>query len=406
MVGRYLRAWIAPALSLLLGLSSLSAPLAATSGFASPLFQAQWQRGEAVTPNFWGPLANATDGMHEPYTEAPGGQRLVQYFDKARMELTNPTTGAVTNGLLTVELVTGKRQLGNDTFQQVSPAGIAVAGDPTNAGPTYAQVGVSGLRITAASAIGQPTTRSLSATGTAGTFAQGGGDANATIDAFDATTGHNVPKTFADYRTTAGLLTIGLAIAEPFWSSVVVGGQPRDVLIQAFERRVLTYTPSNPDSFQVEMGNIGQHYYQWRYRDPAAAPPGAATAVPSSSPSGTAATSPAPSTTAAPGSSALAVAFAGAPTSVTTGGLVTASVTTRGGASCTLNLRAPSARDPARSLAFGTKTAGADGRVSWTSALPLDTKVGAWPLEATCASGGQSGSASTTVTVQAGVGGA
>ena len=36
-------------------------------------------------------------------------------------------------------------------------------------------------------------------------------------------------------------------------------------LIQLFERRVLTYTPSNPDAFKVEMGNIGQHYYTWRY---------------------------------------------------------------------------------------------------------------------------------------------
>ena len=37
------------------------------------------------------------------------------------------------------------------------------------------------------------------------------------------------------------------------------------MLIQAFERRVLTYTPGNPAAFQVEMGNIGQHYYDWRY---------------------------------------------------------------------------------------------------------------------------------------------
>ena len=36
-------------------------------------------------------------------------------------------------------------------------------------------------------------------------------------------------------------------------------------LIQAFERRVLTYTPANPAAFQVEMGNVGRHYYLWRY---------------------------------------------------------------------------------------------------------------------------------------------
>lgn len=35
--------------------------------------------------------------------------------------------------------------------------------------------------------------------------------------------------------------------------------------MQGFERRVLTYTPSNPTAFRVEFGNIGQHYLLWRY---------------------------------------------------------------------------------------------------------------------------------------------
>jgi len=35
--------------------------------------------------------------------------------------------------------------------------------------------------------------------------------------------------------------------------------------VQVFERRVLTYTPSNPSGWQVEAGNVGQHYYAWRY---------------------------------------------------------------------------------------------------------------------------------------------
>ncbi len=37
------------------------------------------------------------------------------------------------------------------------------------------------------------------------------------------------------------------------------------VLIQAFERRVLTYTPDNLAEYRVEMGNVGQQYYRWRY---------------------------------------------------------------------------------------------------------------------------------------------
>ncbi|MEZ4520625.1 MAG: hypothetical protein R3A46_03120 [Thermomicrobiales bacterium] len=35
--------------------------------------------------------------------------------------------------------------------------------------------------------------------------------------------------------------------------------------MQCFERRCLTYTPGNPEGFIVEAGNVGQHYYSWRY---------------------------------------------------------------------------------------------------------------------------------------------
>ncbi len=73
------------------------------------------------------------------------------------------------------------------------------------------------------------------------------------------------PRAFADYRAKAGLQTIGYATSEPFSTTVKVGGAQKAVLVQVFERRVLTYTASNPDAFKVEMGNIGQHYYKWRY---------------------------------------------------------------------------------------------------------------------------------------------
>src|SRR5205823_12000219 len=38
-------------------------------------------------------------------------------------------------------------------------------------------------------------------------------------------------------------------------------------LLGTYERRVLTYVPSNVPGFQVEMGNIGLHYFDWRYKD-------------------------------------------------------------------------------------------------------------------------------------------
>ena len=57
----------------------------------------------------------------------------------------------------------------------------------------------------------------------------------------------------------------GYPIAEPYWATVQLAGTPRDVLIQCFERRCLTYTPGNPAGWDVEAGNVGQHYFIWRY---------------------------------------------------------------------------------------------------------------------------------------------
>jgi hypothetical protein len=43
----------------------------------------------------WGPEAY-TEGMLEPYADTPGGMRLVQYYDKSRMEINNPEIRAAT----------------------------------------------------------------------------------------------------------------------------------------------------------------------------------------------------------------------------------------------------------------------------------------------------------------------
>jgi hypothetical protein len=57
----------------------------------------------------------------------------------------------------------------------------------------------------------------------------------------------------------------GYPLTEPYWTHVLVGGVSRLVLVQVFERRVLTYTPDNPDGWKVEAGNVGVQYEQWRY---------------------------------------------------------------------------------------------------------------------------------------------
>ena len=249
----------------LLALVAQSLPVSAASSFADPKFQQQWQQGEALTPNFWGPLANAHDGQQEDYKEAAGGKRLVQYFDKGRMELTN---GTVTNGLLASEIIKGQLQVGDATFQPKAPPAIPIAGDPDNPGPTYAQLNSKGKElfdgVTQEPGFAQ---LAVSATGDV-VMSNNGASPPATFTAYDGPTRHDVPRAFADYRTKAGLATIGYAICEPFYATVKVAGQQKQVMVQVFERRVLTYTASNPAAFQVEMGNIGQHYYRWRYPSP------------------------------------------------------------------------------------------------------------------------------------------
>ena len=63
----------------------------------------------------------------------------------------------------------------------------------------------------------------------------------------------------------------GYPISEAYWVNVLVGGTAQDVLLQCFERRCLTYTPGNEPAWQVEAGNVGLHYFVWRY-DRAPAP--------------------------------------------------------------------------------------------------------------------------------------
>lgn len=252
----------------------IATPPVSAAGFASPSFQRQWEQGEMLVPNFWGDPANARLGHYEQYRDLPGGQRLVQYFDKGRMEMKGD---AVTNGLLATELLTGQIQKGDTTFETRTPPSIPIAGDPDNVGPTYAALMSKGAGLIAGTKAASGS-QVMAAVSTAGevTSANASKDPETVLSAYDDATKHNVPRAFAQYRDKAGLSTIGYARCEPFLANVRVAGQQRSVMVQAFERRVLTYTASNPDAFKVEMGNIGQHYYRWRYGYglPVDSPPG------------------------------------------------------------------------------------------------------------------------------------
>jgi hypothetical protein len=63
---------------------------------AHPAFERTWVRtdqlvaqGQVARTWYWGPQS-ISGGLQEDYVEGAGGKRLVQYFDKGRMELNNP----------------------------------------------------------------------------------------------------------------------------------------------------------------------------------------------------------------------------------------------------------------------------------------------------------------------------
>ena len=236
----------------------------------------------------WGPEAR-TGVVEEPYADVTGGMREVQYYDKSRMEITNPNADRtspwyVTNGLLVVEMVEGWYQTGDATFDQSpDPADIPIAGDPDSDGITYADIAAYGLRAEGATPEGAIIVQTIADDGTIGedaTFPSEG----VTAEVHVAKTGHTVAAVFWELMTAESEITLpdgstyteplfenpfyatGYPITEAYWSEVAVGGVEQPVLWQCFERRCLTYTPGNPNGWQVEAGNVGLHYFGWRYR--------------------------------------------------------------------------------------------------------------------------------------------
>jgi len=66
---------------------------------------------------------------------------------------------------------------------------------------------------------------------------------------------------FAEEPNCASLNTI----SEAYWAQMRVKGSDLPVLIQAYQRRLLTYVPGFASEWQVQQGNVGQHYLEWRY---------------------------------------------------------------------------------------------------------------------------------------------
>jgi hypothetical protein len=296
------RFWL-PTLALIalavVGLWAQGAQSQSQAQFAHPAFKVTWDRTDGLVaattvkrPWVWGPVPGRT--LSEPFAGLPGNAHVVQYFDKGRMEINNPAANPndpfyVTNGLLAVELIGGVVQTGASSFEKRTPAAINLASDVDDpSAPTYQSFnGVSNIRGAPndrrkTSQVGQIVRTAIDRQGTTQPWPGNHPDYGVRISQFWPDTGHNIPDVFWDYlnqqtdiiqggQAVKGPLfypwfaITGYPISEPYWAYVKVGGTYTDVLIQAYERRVLTFVPHLPSPFKVQMGNIGQHYFEWRY---------------------------------------------------------------------------------------------------------------------------------------------
>ena len=266
--------------------------VANAEGIGKGAFRNVWERTDIPVRRgiggrswIWGPEP-FTPLLREQFVDGQGGRRDVQYFDKSRMEINDPNADQnspwyVTNGLLVSEMVRGRVQIGYDQFIALGPANIPLAGDPDNDFPTYASL----ARIyntPVGYKDGDHVTSVFLREGSAQLPQYA--DSPAT-EITRLSKGFGIPRAFWDFMNQRGpiyvngkivenqtafdwLFVMGYPTTDAYWTRVRVGGVDKEVMFQAFERRVLTYVPSNPPAFQVEMGNVGQHYYQWRYVSP------------------------------------------------------------------------------------------------------------------------------------------
>ncbi|MEI6044832.1 MAG: hypothetical protein WCS37_10805 [Chloroflexota bacterium] len=270
------------------GPSSFYKPIPANGDNPAQFFRI-WRRVDDPVENglagrswLYGSLPYGFSILYENYD---GSRRIVAYHDKARMEISLADSEYVSNGLLVRELISGNLQLGDTLFEPRTPSYQTIAGDPYELNPntpTYAVFArVSSLYNDKRSPdrTGQQAIETITRDGSTNTNA-GIAAYGVTYAYYDEELGHNVANRFWDFMNQSGLVlgdnyyndqvfpwlsVMGLPLSEPYWVQATVGGQLKDVLVQVFERRVLTFTPSNSSAFQVEMANVGRAYYKWRY---------------------------------------------------------------------------------------------------------------------------------------------
>ncbi|HEX3723037.1 MAG TPA: hypothetical protein VHV31_09615, partial [Nitrolancea sp.] len=220
------------AVVVLISVSFLPVRKSTGSSFANPFFESLWTENSAAAGalDLWGsePLL----WRAEPYAGAPDGRRIVQYFDRGRMELTPTANGGteVTQGLLALEMTTGEIQLGPKLLQYKDPPDTPIDSGTANSDvATY-----SGLsRVVSKEA---PDESAQQESLDEWIDAQGNVTHAAPPIAVWATqyvtqTGHNLPDVFTSlfqqqpFGDLSWVQALGYPISEPYWTTYRRDGQ-------------------------------------------------------------------------------------------------------------------------------------------------------------------------------------
>jgi uncharacterized membrane protein (UPF0127 family) len=273
-------------LLLVLLLPVASVPLSSVDATtpADAEFEPLWSRfdlpvadGETARTWTWGP--DALSNLFEVQDES--APVVVQYFDKGRFETSVGAADQLGQSKrLVSEMIFG--QPGSEPGQSFEPSRVPIAGDrDAGGGLTYADLGI--LTDLEPAPEGAMITALVQADGSV--------EDREELASFDVRAGplieesnHRVASVFWDFLESSNVVwdgsafveeplfavplqATGFPLTEAYWTVVDLEGDERQVLAQCFERRCLTYTPSNPVGWHVEFNNAGEHHLAWRYAD-------------------------------------------------------------------------------------------------------------------------------------------
>ncbi len=242
-----------------------------TSPFASPAFQNTWMNEASAATravDLWGgePLASRV----EPYVGAPNNRRVVQYFERGRMEVESGAN-EVTQGKLALEIVTGEIDLGGNVRLEREPPALSIdSGEPEDRVPTWQTLAA---LVSDQDGGTQATSRDRIVTwiGRDGVYDGGAAPEMRRLDQYVEETGFYLPDVTADlfgrpeFQNERWVESFGYPISDPYWTHYRRYDRIYPALIQVFERRVLVHTPDIEDSRAFTVPSIGRHYSIWRY---------------------------------------------------------------------------------------------------------------------------------------------